>query len=201
LTNDGITILWTRHGENHANLTRTLSHRVVDRELTALGRDQARALADSLAGVALYGEVYTSPLRRACETTEIVAERYDLRPVVVEEFREVDVGELDGRSDATAWRTYDAVLAAWRGGRADVRFPAGESRTELTARLRRGLDRVVADPGTGSRLVVAHGACLRSTLPTLVGVADPGHDLPLGRYATLVSAVGDLRLVDWPASG
>lgn len=198
MTSDASTILWTRHGENQANLTRTLSHRVVDLELTAQGREQAAALADSLAEITLYGEVFTSPLRRARETTQIVAERLGLRPVVVEEFRELDVGELDGRSDATAWRTYDAVLAAWRSGRADVRFPQGESGTELTARLRRGLGHVVAQPGPGSRLVVAHGACLRSALPTLAGVADPGHDLPLGLYATLEAVLGELRLVQWP---
>jgi broad specificity phosphatase PhoE len=198
VTADGVTILWTRHGENHANLSHTLSHRVVDRELTDRGRDQAVALADSLAGIDLHPEVFTSPLRRARETARVVAERWALTPVEVEEFRELDVGELDGRSDATAWQTYDGVLAAWRGGRSDVRFPGGESRDELADRLRRGLERVVAGPGRGARLVVAHGAGLRAALPPLADAADPGHDLPLGRYATFDAAGGRLRLVAWP---
>jgi broad specificity phosphatase PhoE len=199
MTSDGDRqALWTRHGENRANLSRTMSHRVVDLELTARGREQASALADSLVGTPLYQDVYTSPLRRARETTDIVAERLGLDTVVIEEFRELDVGELDGRSDATAWQTYDGVLAAWRAGRADVRFPDGESLDELAARLRRGLDRVVANDDAGTRLVIAHGANLRSALPVLAGIADPGHDLPLGRYATLEVTPDGIGLVDWP---
>jgi broad specificity phosphatase PhoE len=192
------TVLWARHGENHANLTRTLSHRVVDRELTEAGRGQARALVAALADVDLDDVVFTSPLRRARETAQIVADATGQRIVVVEDFRELDVGELDGRSDATAWQTYDSVLAAWRSGRADVRFPGGESGEELAARLRRGLSHVTSEPGSGARLVVAHGANLRSALPGLAGVADPGHDLPLAGYATLEVAADDVRLVVWP---
>jgi len=191
-------VLWTRHGENQANLSRTLSHRVVDLELTDRGREQAYALADSLVDVPLHPHVYTSPLRRARETTDIVAERLGLEPVVIEEFRELDVGELDGRSDATAWQTYDGVLAAWRASRADVRFPSGESLDELSARLRKGLGRVVTADSAEAALVIAHGANLRSALPVLAGVADPGHDLPLGRYATLEIALDGIGLVDWP---
>jgi broad specificity phosphatase PhoE len=192
-------VLWTRHGENQANLSRTLSHRVIDLELTDRGREQAYALADSLASTALHPSVYTSPLRRARETTTIVAERLGLDPVAIEEFRELDVGELDGRSDATAWQTYDGVLAAWRAGRADVRFPSGESLDELAARLRQGLERVGATEGAGSRLVIAHGANLRAALPVLAGVTDPARDLPLGSYATLEVDGSVIGLVDWPS--
>jgi probable phosphoglycerate mutase len=191
-------VLWTRHGENHANLTRTLSHRVVDRELTDRGREQARTLADSLATSRLHPEVFTSPLRRARETTAIVAGRWGLRPVVVEEFRELDVGDIDGRNDPTAWRTYDVVLSAWRSGDAETRFPGGESLVELAERLRRGLERVAEPDGADARLVIAHGANLRCALPSLTGVTDPGHDLPLGGYATLKATTGGVRLVDWP---
>jgi broad specificity phosphatase PhoE len=198
VTVDGVTLLWTRHGENHANLSRTLSHRVVDLDLTERGREQAHALADALAGPQLHGEVFTSPMRRARETTAIVANRLELRPVVIEELRELDVGSLDGRSDRTAWETYHATLAAWRGGRGDVRFPDGESLVELTERLRRGIERIAATEGSGPRLVVAHGANLRAALPLLAGVADPGRDLPLGEYATLAWDSAGIGLIDWP---
>jgi broad specificity phosphatase PhoE len=192
------TLLWTRHGENHANLTRTLSHRVVDRELTERGRSQALDLVEALGDTRLHEDVFTSPLRRAQETAQIVGERIGLRPVVIEEFRELDVGELDGRSDATAWQTYDAVLAAWRSGRADVRFPGGESLDELATRLRTGIERIVDGPDEAPRLVIAHGANLRAALPILAGVADPGRDLPLGRFATLAVTADVVDLLDWP---
>jgi broad specificity phosphatase PhoE len=44
-----VEVLWARHGQNVANLTRTLSYRVFDGDLTQTGREQARALAGRLA--------------------------------------------------------------------------------------------------------------------------------------------------------
>jgi broad specificity phosphatase PhoE len=104
-------VLWARHGQNLANLTHTFSHRVFDGDLTDLGRRQAQDLAERLAapGGDPVGRLVCSPLRRARQTADIVGLRLGL-PVVMEldELREVNVGDLDGRSDARAWETYAA---------------------------------------------------------------------------------------------
>ncbi len=44
-----ITVTWARHGENLANVTRTLSFRVYDGSLTERGCQQARDLAGRIA--------------------------------------------------------------------------------------------------------------------------------------------------------
>ena len=148
-------LLWARHGQNAANLTRTLSYRVYDRGLTDTGRRQAGELAERLAaaGAGPIGLLACSPLRRARQTAGIVGARLGL-PVglVLDDLREVDVGDLDGRSDAGAWDTYTRVLAAWRAGDTRARFPGGEDRDELCARLRRALARWrAARPGRAAR--------------------------------------------------
>ena len=110
-----------------------------------------------------------SPLRRARQTADIVGRRLGL-PVVMEldELREVNVGDLDGRSDARAWEIYAAVLAAWRAGDNRARFPGGENCDELCARLRRALTAVARGAvGEGRSLLVAHGASLRAAVPGL----------------------------------
>jgi broad specificity phosphatase PhoE len=235
-------VLWARHGENVANLTRTLSYRVFDGDLTDVGRRQARELGERLA-VRAAGPVRLlacSPLRRARQTADIVGQRLGL-PVAMEldDLREVNVGELDGRSDAQAWEIYTAVLAAWRAGiytavlaawRAGdtrARFPDGENRDELCARLLRALTEVArsaaaghppvladsavpegspvpADSAAAERsLVVAHGANLRAALPCLAGEPDPGADLPTGGVAALQVHPGGfpvVRLVSWPGA-
>ena len=43
------TVTWARHGENLANVTRTLSFRIYDESLTEHGCQQARELAARLA--------------------------------------------------------------------------------------------------------------------------------------------------------
>ena len=211
-------VLWARHGENVANLTKTLSYRVFDGDLTDVGRRQARELGERLAARAAdpVRLLACSPLRRARQTADIVGQRLGL-PVAMEldDLREVNVGELDGRSDAQAWEIYTAVLAAWRAGDTQARFPGGENRDELCARLLRALtvvargaaarpSPVLADSAAAERsLIVAHGANLRAALPCLAGEPDPGTDLPTGGVAALhvrPSGLPVLRLVSWPGA-
>ena len=196
-------VLWARHGENVANLTRTLSYRIFDGDLTDVGRRQARELGERLAAgsgdpIALLA---CSPLRRARQTADIVGQRLGL-PVAMEldDLREVNVGELDGRSDARAWEIYAEVLAAWHAGDTQARFPGGENRDELCARLRRALTAVARVAVAGRSLIVAHGANLRAALPCLAGEPDPGADLSTGAVAVLRIHPGGspvARLVSW----
>src|SRR5580704_8618998 len=182
-------VLWARHGENVANLTKTLSYRVFDGDLTDVGRGQARELGERLAA-ADAGQVQLlacSPLRRARQTAEIVGRRLGL-PVAMEldDLREVNVGDLDGRSDARAWEIYAAVLEAWRAGDTQARFPGGENRDELCARLRRALTAVARGAAAGRSPAAAHGG-VDGRPPTL---AHGGED---GRPPTLAHGGEDGR--------
>jgi broad specificity phosphatase PhoE len=199
------TVLWARHGENVANLTRTFSHRVFDGDLTPAGRRQARALAARLAGRDRdpVGQLVCSPLRRARQTAEIISRLLAL-PIAAErdDLRELNVGDLDGRSDEQSWRVYDGVLAAWQAGRLDARFPGGESCLELHGRVAGAIAEVAAPAGGAVTLIVAHGGALRMCLPLLTGDPDPGTDIPYAGYAELEIGPpgGRPRLVSWPAA-
>jgi broad specificity phosphatase PhoE len=200
------TIVWARHGENVANLSQTLSHRVFDGDLTPAGRRQAADLAAGLTAPASepVGQIVCSPLRRARQTADIVADQLRIPVVaVLEDLRELNVGDLDGRSDPQAWHVYRAVLAAWRSGDDQAAFPAGENRVQLCARILRALLAVAAlTPAAGRTLVVAHGGALREALPLLTGEPDPGTDLATGSAAVLQVAAGatpPVRLLSWAA--
>src|SRR5215469_9684178 len=132
---------WARHGENAANVSHRFSYRIFDGDLTDRGVMQAEQLAVALhAGGRHYGLLACSPLRRAQQTAQIVSARLGL-PVwaELEDLREVNVGDLDGRSDDTAWGVYDAVLGEWRSGQLGHRFPGGESGYQLADRTGRAL--------------------------------------------------------------
>jgi broad specificity phosphatase PhoE len=183
---------WARHGENVANLSRTLSHRVFDGDLTERGVAQAHDLAEALSAAGnRYGLLVCSPLRRARQTAQIVSARLQL-PVDAEldDLREVNVGDLDGRSDDGAWQVYDATLAAWRSGQLTRRFPGGESGTELAARIGRALRAVAGRARAGDAIVVAHGASIRAAVPVLTGQPDPGTDLVTGGLARFTVTPG-----------
>ncbi len=126
-----VRLIWARHGENIANLTGTFSHAVFDGDLTDRGRQQAEELGHRLAKApgGAVGFVAVSPLRRAVHTGDIVGRRLGLEPqLVLEALRELAVGDLDGRNNPAAWRTYESVLEAWRCGDAQARFPSAGDR-------------------------------------------------------------------------
>lgn len=83
--------------------------------LTPPGREQAAGLAAALEGRSIT-IVYSSPVLRAIETSVIVAHHLGVEYEVREALREVDVGNLEGRSDEEAWRQWRSCLRAGRTG-------------------------------------------------------------------------------------
>ncbi len=73
-------LYFVRHGESEANLARQFSNRGFKHPLTPRGVTQATELAARLAGQGI-AQIYTSPLQRAAQTAEILAEAWDL-PVI-----------------------------------------------------------------------------------------------------------------------
>jgi broad specificity phosphatase PhoE len=153
---------WVRHGENLANVAGQFSHRKLDHELTEKGRAQARQAAEFLAGQRIGdGPVYVSPLKRAIMTGQIIGERLQRPLVVIEELREIDVGALEGRSDAEAIDLFWQVVQSWREGDRGRRFPEGEDHHAMTGRIQRALERI-RSAGPGPHVVVAHAGLLRA---------------------------------------
>jgi broad specificity phosphatase PhoE len=160
-------LYWVRHGENPANLTKEFSHRKVDYSLTPKGVLQAQQTAEHFAGQAIQA-VYTSPLKRAVETAQIIAQRLGLEASVVENFREVNVGDLEGQPPTTElWARHDQIMRAWLSGEADLAFPNGEDLRSLRRRLWAGLDQITTGANGQRVIVVGHGGSFILLLPEL----------------------------------
>jgi broad specificity phosphatase PhoE len=143
------TIFLARHGETEWNRTGRYQG-WADPPLNETGLAQARALAEELASTP-FDAVYSSDLRRARETAEIVAAPHGV-PVVVEPgLREVNVGEWSGLTRAE-------VEARFPGGER----PGGETREQHTARVLAAAERLArAHPGQRV-LLVSHGGTMRA---------------------------------------
>jgi broad specificity phosphatase PhoE len=156
------TIYLVRHGENPANILREFSYRKVDYSLTPRGLVQARQAAAYFREQPI-DAVFSSPLKRAWETAEEIAAALRLPVTVLEEFREINVGDLEGQPPTDEnWALHDAILAGWEHGHVERSFPGGENFTTLATRAAAGLRAVVAGR-TGERIVVvAHGGIMRA---------------------------------------
>ena len=83
-----------RHGQTELNTRGVLQGRS-DYPLNASGVRQAQEAAEKLKGIS-FDAVYTSPLRRAVQTAEIVAP--DCKPIPDERLIEMDYGPYEGMS-------------------------------------------------------------------------------------------------------
>src|SRR5215212_12254254 len=110
------TLYLVRHGENPANLRREFSYRKVDYFLTELGVRQAEQTAAYFAslggGLERDGRgidaIFSSPLKRALQTAEIIGAATGHEVTVIEEFREINCGDFDGAPPTDAlWEHHD----------------------------------------------------------------------------------------------
>lgn len=87
---------FVRHGQTDWNLEHKIQGRV-DIGLNSEGRAQAEAMRDQLASKQ-FDVIFSSPLRRAQETAEIIGEAHSGTPLVVaSELTERNFGEYEGK--------------------------------------------------------------------------------------------------------
>jgi broad specificity phosphatase PhoE len=158
------TLYLVRHGENRANLTKEFSYKTVDYALTPKGVLQAHQTAEFFQDKQVH-EVYTSPLKRARETAEIIAQALNLDTIVVEDFREVNVGALEGQApSAELWAYHDQIVSDWFESRHDSTFDGGEDYWTLLARMRHGLRGIVEHKRGRNIVIVGHGGLFTFTI-------------------------------------
>jgi len=151
-------ILLARHGETADNQppARVMGRR--DPPLNERGLEQAHELARAVAGEGIRA-LYTSNLRRATETAEIVGEALGLDVLVDPRLAESDRGRWEGRLIRDIEREEPETWEAWRRAGDGFRFPGGESLREHLSRVESALDDVAAAPLPA--LVVCHGGTIR----------------------------------------
>ena len=163
-----------RHGETDWNR----EHRFQGHANTPLneaGRAQARELADLLRDEP-WNAIYTSPLRRASQTADILADRFGLEAQWLDALREIDVGTWEGLSfDEVKSRFPERSNVGWRSGWVD-----GENYGELTARVIPALLELGEKHADESVLGVTHAGPIRAALTFAMGLSGDDALPPIG---------------------
>jgi 2,3-bisphosphoglycerate-dependent phosphoglycerate mutase len=161
--------------------------------LSERGRVQASGAAERLAEVNI-AAVYTSPIRRARETANAIAERARVEVIEDAALREVQIGET--ADDGTPMRKRLerlATIAISEGSWNSI--PGTEPSADVRARMAHGLD-VIAVRHPGERVaVVSHAGSINAYLGYVAGTA---HDFvfPLANASISVVRInGDRRLL------
>jgi len=185
------TIVLVRHGETDWNReSRFQGH--ADTPLNEDGRSQAQELAKLLVAEPVTA-LYTSPLRRASETAEILAATLDVEARALEALREIDVGAWEGLTiDEVRERYPERLDEDWRSGWED-----GETYDELERRVVPALVELGSRHDGGHVVGVTHAGPIRAAIAASMGLAyDDARPLigPLENCALFRFAIRDGKL-------
>jgi probable phosphoglycerate mutase len=134
-------LLLIRHGENAYVKTGKMAGRLPGVHLNERGRQQAADLAKALTNVPLKA-IYSSPLERAMETADPIAEGRKIKTQPRPDLMDNDIGKWQGRTTKQLSRTKKWRLVQQAPSR--FKFPEGESFLEAQTRLASCLDEIAA---------------------------------------------------------
>jgi ribonuclease H / adenosylcobalamin/alpha-ribazole phosphatase len=171
-----------RHGQTELSVQRRYSGRG-NPPLTDLGRRQADLAAKYLADKGGIATVITSPLQRAYDTAAVAARALGVDVVVDDELIETDFGDWEGLTFAEAAARDPELHRRWLRD-TSVEPPHGESFDSVDARVRRVRDRIVAEHGGATVLVVSHVTPIKTMLRLAL---DAGHGILYRLHLDLAS--------------
>ena len=160
------TIYLVRHGESELNRDKRISGQL-DPPLSREGMRESLALAEQFRGVRLTA-IYTSALMRAIETARPTAFAHGLPIYPRKALNELHLGVLQGRHRDDRDPEARSLWEERKKDKIHYRVPGGETFAELSERVIRCLDEILAAEAGGTILIVGHRATNRALFGTLL---------------------------------
>lgn len=176
-----------RHGQSEANVLRVFSNGLNKHGLTEKGRSQARLLGERFREKQIEG-LYSSPILRAIQTSEIVSKVINKPFQVVSALAEFSVGEWEGKGDEVLWEEHHSLFEKWL---IKKDFTASNGRGENYLDIQRRFlpfiyHLVSAHSEKGDFLLIGHGGTTIAMLPCLTQDLSPQEILCLDFKNTAV---------------
>jgi broad specificity phosphatase PhoE len=165
-----VKLVFVRHGETRSNAEgRLQGHN--DTELSAAGRAQVEKLARRFQDEAFRPtHLYSSPLRRASQTAEILARAWVVETVLWDDLMEYDVGIVSGMTWDEIADTHPEIDRELEQSRQSAGIRGAEPLAQRRARAQRVVDALISRHAPGDVVLVAtHGGILQHILAALMG--------------------------------
>ena len=160
-------IMLIRHGETEWNVEEVFRGRI-DIELNQTGIKQAELLAGYLSGHTI-DAIYSSPLKRAMKTAEIISGYHGLDVKIAPGLIDFDCGEWQGLSLQEVKDSYKDTYAEWASRPEKVKIPGGESLDDVTQRAMKIVDDVIVKYGR-TVVLAAHRVVNKVLICALLGM-------------------------------
>ena len=160
-------IILARHSETEWNVAEVFRGQI-DIDLSETGAKQAKLLAEYLSTSAIEA-VYSSPLKRARETAEIIAQPHKLKVNADPGLIDFDFGRWQGLSHEEVKEKYENLYTRWVTHPEQVSMPGGERLEDVSRRVIRFINRIIAGHH-GTILIVGHRVVNKVMLCTMLGL-------------------------------
>ena len=163
------TELWLlRHPKPDVS-ARGLCYGALDVALSPDGIRRAHAVAGALAQES-FAAIYTSPRRRCSQAAEILAAGRTCPLGTVSALRELDFGELEGRSYDEIAAVYPDVYQQWMDHPTKTQFPGGENVHDMYTRVIAAMRELRRRHAGQSIAIMTHGGVIRMILAGALGM-------------------------------
>ena len=162
-------LLLARHGQSVSNAIRRFQG-AQDVALSPLGMRQAEALGQAVSRRAI-AHVYVSPFERARDTAAIALAGLGLPLTVVDDLRELSLGEWEGCTVEEIRTRPGDPYARWVRDPVQCPPPGGEPLADVQARVVQAVERIAAaHPNGDDVLIVSHGGVISALLAHWLGL-------------------------------
>src|SRR3972149_1666758 len=180
-------LILARHGETVWNVEKVYRGRT-DVSLDEVGIKQAELLGKNLGSWKLEA-IYSSPLKRALDTANIVARYQKIGVHVAKGLIDFDYGEWQSLPEQEARRLYPTLHSEWHNNPHKVKMPGGESLEDVRKRVIEVVDDVLSKY-QGSVVLVSHRVVNKVLICFLLGL-DNSH------FWNIKQDVGGITIFDY----
>ena len=161
------TIILVRHGETEWNVLGKFQG-CQDITLSNEGVLQARCLHKRFQNKFDY--IYTSPLKRAMQTAEIISQGSNTAPIVETGLTEIDFGKWEGLTIKEVRTNFPKQFIVWKNDELNAPMCGGEQSLKLASiRAEKSILKIAKKNKGNNIIIVAHGGIIKAGL---LGVFD-----------------------------
>ena len=165
-------LIIVRHGRTEWNRVERFRGRA-DIGLDDVGMKQAESAAKRITGWPI-SMIYSSPLRRALTTAEIIADRVGLKLRLLPGIIDIDYGVWQGLSTEEVVARDSRLYSQWMESPNKVKFPDGESFAEVRKRADSAVDNLIQQHLKETVVLVSHKVICQILILSLLGL-DSSH--------------------------
>ena len=162
-----------RHGQSEWNLLGKVQGQS-DIELTEKGVKQAHKVAQVFLDKKI-DAIYSSDLKRACQTAEIIGNKLDLKVNTLCGIREMNFGQWQGLPIETIEKNHTEHYRLWRTAPHEATFIDGENLASVQKRALDCVNKIMFETSEKNILLVSHGTAIKALILGLL-------DIDLSKY-------------------